>query len=155
MSDAPKIPDQFLVTDPLQQWPHGNAVVAEVLERCHQSEALRVIDELIEHARTMGIASRFKQDRYANQLLTSHEADPPLELLDYIFGRGKKLSEVGHKRACLLTELVRIRNALQTVFSRIAFSRLDIEVTNMEGDGTHVPKPSVEALESANIFKRS
>lgn len=135
------------------RWPHGDAVIEEILARCHQSEALKVIDELILHVETMGIASRFKRNRYANQALTMHEATPPLGLTDFIVGKGRKLSEVGHKRATLLVELRRIRSELMLVFSRLASIRLEIEVTNMEDDGSHVPMPSAQDRERQNLFQ--
>ncbi len=135
-------------------WPHGDEVVRDVLARCHQSEALQVIDELIEHVRTMGIAPRFRADRFADQLASNEVSDPPRTHLDYVRGGGQKLSEVGHKRECLLVELTRIRDALMQNFGELASLRLNIEATNMEADGTPVPKPSLEELRRRDVLQR-
>lgn len=133
-------------------WPHGDVVVRDMFARCHASEVLHVISELIEHVRTMSIASRFREDSYAYKLTTDDELHPPLELIDVHFGSGGKLSEVGHKRAMLLKGLQGIRLDLLLLFQRLMSLRLDVEATNMEDDGSHVPKPSPEALERRNYW---
>ena len=126
-----------------------------MLARCNDSEVVRVIDELMEYVRTMGVASRFRRDRYAGQGFTNDQANPPMSHLDIIHGNGRKLSEVGHKRAVLQAELQLTRTELISVFSRLAALRLDIEVTNMEPDGSHATVPTEEQLAKENVFTRS
>ncbi|MFH1444672.1 MAG: hypothetical protein ABIG34_04795 [Candidatus Peregrinibacteria bacterium] len=137
-------------------WPHGDVVTAEVLARCHQSDALEVITELIEHVRTMGIAPHFRADRFVGQACEGDVSAPPRTHLDLLCApEGKKLSEMGHKRACLLVQLAKIRDDLMKVFHQLASVRLDIEATNMDADGKHVPKPSEVELERLNVFQRT
>lgn len=133
-------------------WPHGDVVVSEMLEKCKRSEVLDVIDDLIKHVETMGIASRFKQNRYAKQEYAKDQTNPHYEMVDYLFGSAGKLSEKGHKRESLISELKRVRGEISSLFSRLSTIRLDIEATNMEDDGSHVAKPSDEERMKQDIF---
>ncbi|HAS33997.1 hypothetical protein A3J91_00110 [Candidatus Peribacteria bacterium RIFOXYC2_FULL_58_10] len=135
-------------------WPHGDEVVTAMLERCHQSEALNVIAELIAQARTMGISSAFRENRFVRQLSCNAEETPPLEFIDIMYGKGQKLSEKGHKRASLLARLEAVRAELMHTFSELSDVRLDMEAANMESDGSHVPQPTEEELRRTNLYPR-
>jgi hypothetical protein len=102
----------------------------------------------------MGIASRFRADRYAGQMFEDRGETPPSGLIDLVYGGGEKLSEKGHKRSCLLIELQAIRERLSDTFSQLARLRLDIEATNMEVDGSHVPQPTEEELRRTDNYQK-
>ncbi len=126
-------------------WPEGQRIVEELLGRCHQSDALTAIDELIEHVQTMGIAPHFRRDRYVGQAWSGDELNPTLDNIDIVHGKGGKLSEAGHKRVALLIELKQIRNAIGHLFVRLGQARFDIEMANTDlGTGQRVPEPDPE-----------
>ncbi len=150
MNGADKLLRQIDTTLSGNEWPHGMHIIKEMLARCKQPEVLEVIDELMEHVRTMGVSKIFRPDRYPMQVYVHNKGTPRLNI-DTI-GNGNKLSEVGYRRTTLLIELQRIRNAFLTLFDALANVRLQIEETNMEFDGTHVPKPSAEELAKQNVI---
>jgi len=131
-------------------WPHGNEVLVPMLERIGESECLVVLDELEEHVRTMGIAARFKRDKYAGQLLQDASAFPARDRHDAV--AGDKLNEAGHKRSVLLLRIGVVRSQILSAFHELKVLRLDIEATNMEDDGTHVPAPAPEKLREGDFL---
>ena len=87
-------------------------------------------------------------------MIATDESNPPMELIDVKYGKGKKLSEKGHKRTILLIELQRIKSEFIALFENLALLREEIEATNMESDGSHVPKPSAEERKKQDTFSR-
>lgn len=141
----PEAPDVSLVSRMQGTgWTEGDVILEGIFERCHNSAALAVIDELIRRVETMGIASRFQGDRCPKSIAMNDLTDIPLNRLDIIFGNGKKLSEVGHKRATLLIHLSAIRSDFLLLIGKLGQVCLDVEAANMECDGSHVATPSPE-----------
>ena len=135
-------------------WPHGEQVIREMLERCHASEALKVLDELDKYVRAMGIASRFRSDRFAYQSLVADQTSPQLDLTDMVWGHGRKLSEAGYKRCLFLIMVRQVRADIMRAFADLASIRLDMEAASMEPDGTPVPSSTPAELEERDFFRQ-
>lgn len=121
-------------------WPHGDELIVELRKQVMSSQCLQVIDDLVNHVQGMGIAERFRRDKYPGQFM--HQAQPAPTTHDIM--AGGRLNEAGHKRAALLAALERVRSQILTAFHDLELLRLDIEATNMNDDGTHVPTLSDE-----------
>ncbi len=134
-------------------WVHGDAVVSDMLERCKASECLKVIDELEEHIRSMGIADRFSRTEYLGQRTRALGTPIPDAMrMNTIFGQGGQLNEAGHKRGALLRGLSTIRSEILSVFGTLRALRLDIEATNMNDDGTHAATPPKDSLPAGDLL---
>lgn len=99
-------------------WPEGDAIVSETLERCHASDAVAVVEELIEQVKDMQMASHFRTDQ-----------SPKLRKGSRISG---DLSEAEFKRQSLLIQLHAARNDLAIFFSRLGNIILNIEMSGRE-----------------------
>ncbi len=117
---APKQPSSFLIEG--SGWPEGDEIVEEVLARCHQSDALKVIGEMIERVRTMKMPDRFRTDRTPNW-------DNALKIPNPL---AADFSEAEFKRFQLLADLQRVQQEMSTVFSGLCSVVLDIEVSSRE-----------------------
>ncbi len=125
-----KAPERTLVdidggVQNLQQscgWPHADAVLAAFEQRICFSQCLAVIEELEGHVRSMGIASRFRRDKYFDEATAKPlTGTPQFSHLDISFGDGiRRLNEAGHKRAQLLLNL----RALHSRYISLSFLTL-------------------------------
>ena len=114
-------------------WPEGDALVAELMQRCASSDAILAVEELIERVRMMGIAERFLRDKPVYSSLygpaeTSHHA--------VTMPRAGNVNEAGSKRRQLLHHLAIVRSELISAFGSLGIVLLDIEATNRNDDGT-------------------
>ena len=153
MNGAEETGRDFLVMREGTGWPHGDVVIEKLLADYASTPLPLVLERLEAHFKTMGIATRFRGDRFANQIFAPDEVPPPLEAIDILYGHGKNLSEAGHKRARLLLELAAIRQLYENLLSRLASLCLNAEAANMECNGTQVPKPSAAQRLERDTFQ--
>lgn len=145
-------PGESFVQMARPKWPRDAEVRAEVASRCNQSEVLKLLKELEERIRTMGIATRYKRDRFAGQLDAVSQVDPPVEFMDMMSLVGGKLNEAGHCRQDLLIRFRRIREALMRNFADLEDLAVCVEVASMNDDGTYQPVP--ESAREDDLWRR-
>ena len=154
MNDGPKTLREMGVHVDGCGWPEGDAVITEVLKRVYQDAFIQVLNELEQRVQEMGLPVRFRRDRYFNQVFVG-SGEPEVGRLDLIYGESKKLSEVGHKRAELLIRIEALRREAACLFSKLANLALEIDITNLEEDGTPVPDPLPDLRKAENIYQPS